>query len=105
MSSVFIGGHCSKMRVVPVPVRDCLQPNLRAIDAVFRLYVRTNASIESIVYDLDDYMCEVYDDECPPELRAPEGDEPYRYTIFTSDDVGLSLVIRFAHRRIFSYEA
>lgn len=75
------------MHVVPVPIRDCLQPELRPIDAVFRLYVRTHSTLETLVYDLDDYLTEIFDDEYPQEFCV--GDMPYNYTLFTSDDVRL----------------
>lgn len=73
------------MHIVPVPIRDCLQPDLRAIDAVFRLYVRSDTSLESIVYDLDEHLTEVYQDEFPEGFC---GDSvAYDYTLFTSNDV------------------
>lgn len=73
------------MHIVPTPIRDCLQPELRAIDAVFRLYVRSDTSLETIVYDLDDHLTEVYHDEYPEDFLR--GGEAYDFTLYTSNDV------------------
>ncbi|KAJ3520324.1 hypothetical protein NMY22_g12806 [Coprinellus aureogranulatus] len=85
VDGVFIGSECSKLHIVPVPVRDCLQPQLRAIDAVFRLYVRCHSTLDTIVYDMSDYLAELYSDEYPSEWT--EGGLAYDYSFFTSDDV------------------